>query len=130
MSDEQTNAGELAASISRAVVRAIAETTGRGPTKARTTIGQDSIFVVVRDTLTKGERTLVDAGDSDTVLRLREAWQRVMHGSLNAEIERLTGRRVIGFMSANHVEPDLGVEIFILDPDGSNGRVSEGEGGS
>jgi uncharacterized protein YbcI len=130
MSDEQTNAGELAASISRSVVRAIAETTGRGPTKARTTIGQDSIFVVVRDALTKGERALVDAGDSDAVLRLREAWQRVMHGSLNEEIERLTGRHVIGFMSANHVRPDLGVEIFILEPDGSNGRVSEGEGSS
>jgi uncharacterized protein YbcI len=127
MSEEQAGAGQLAAAISNAVVRAISETTGRGPTKARTTIGQDSIFVVVRDGLTKGERTLVDAGESSTVLRVREAWQRVMHVGLNEEIEQLTGRRVIGFMSTNHVEPDLGVEIFILEPAEIDGRVVEGE---
>jgi uncharacterized protein YbcI len=129
MSEEQNGSGQLAAAISSTVVRAIADATGRGPTKARTTMGQDSIFVVLGDTLTKGERTLVDAGDAATVLRLREAWQRVMRVSLNKEIEDLTGRRVIGFMSANHVEPDLGVEIFILEPNGSDGRISEGESG-
>jgi uncharacterized protein YbcI len=129
MSEEQNGSGQLAAAISSTVVRAIADATGRGPTKARTTMGQDSIFVVLGDTLTKGERTLVDAGDAATVLRLREAWQRVMRVSLNKEIEDLTGRRVIGFMSANHVEPDLGVEIFILEPNGADGRISEGESG-
>jgi uncharacterized protein YbcI len=116
----------LAAAISNAVVRAIAEATGRGPTKARTTMGLDSIFVVVQDTLTRGERRLVEAGDSEAVLQVREAWQRVMHASLNREIEELTGRRVVGFMSANHIEPDLGVEVFILEPDGSDGRIVEG----
>jgi uncharacterized protein YbcI len=116
----------LAAAISNTVVRAIAEATGRGPTKARTTMGLDSIFVVVQDTLTRGERTLVEAGDAASVLRVREAWQRVMHTSLNREIEELTGRRVIGFMSANHIEPDVGVEVFILEPDDSDGRVVEG----
>jgi uncharacterized protein YbcI len=129
MSEEHTSSGQLAAAISSTVVRAIADATGRGPTKARTTMGQDSIFVVVGDALTKGERTLVDAGDAATVLRLREAWQRVMHVSLNKEIEHLTGRRVIGFMSANHIEPDLGVEIFILEPSGADGRISEAESG-
>jgi len=127
MLDERATAGQLAAAISNTVVRAIAETTGRGPTKARTTMGQDSIFVVVQDTLTKGERTLVETGDEATVLRVREAWQRAMHPTLNAEIERLTGRRVIGFMSTNHVNPDLGVEVFILEPVDVDGRVGEGE---
>lgn len=126
MPDTQASGGQLAAAISNTVVRAIAEATGRGPTKARTTMGLDSIFVVVQDTLTRGERTLVEAGDAVSVLRVREAWQRVMHTSLNREIEELTGRRVIGFMSANHIEPDLGVEVFILEPDDSDGRVVEG----
>ena len=117
MTDEPS-VGQLAAAISNAVVRAISDTTGRGPTRARTTIGQDAIFVVVQDTLTKGERTLVAAGDPAPVLRIREAWQRTMHATLNQDIERLTGRHVIGFMSTNHVDPDLGVEIFILEPTG------------
>src|SRR5271168_4279745 len=89
--------GSLAAEISNLVVRHIADTTGRGPTKARTTIGQDSIFVVVHDTLTKGERVLADAGDGATVLTMREAWQRAMHKGLNRDIELLTSRKVIGF---------------------------------
>lgn len=127
MSDDHGSAGQLAAAISNTVVRAIAETTGRGPTRARTTIGQDSIFVVVQDTLTKGERSLVEAGDTESVLRMREAWQRVMHDSLNRDIEQLTGRRIVGFMSTNHVEPDVGVEIFILEPDGGGDRVAEGD---
>jgi uncharacterized protein YbcI len=127
MSDEHPGGGRLAAAISNAVVRHIAETTGRGPTKARTTIGQDSIFVVVQDTLTRGERVLVEAGDASVVLRMREAWQHAMHAGLNQEVEQLTGRTVIGFMRSNCIEPDLGVEVFILEPNDADGRFAEGD---
>jgi uncharacterized protein YbcI len=30
-------------------------------------------------------------------------------------VERLTGRKVVAFISGNHVDPDLAVEMFILD---------------
>ena len=60
--------GELAAKISNTVVRALARTTGRGPTKAKTTLGPNGVFVVLQDTLTRGEQTLADAGQSETVL--------------------------------------------------------------
>ena len=52
--------GELAASISNTVVRALSRTTGRGPTKAKTTLGANGVFVVLQDTLTRGEQTLAD----------------------------------------------------------------------
>jgi uncharacterized protein YbcI len=48
--------GELAAKISNTVVRALARTTGRGPTKAKTTLGDNGVFVVLQDSLTRGER--------------------------------------------------------------------------
>ena len=54
--------GPLAAAISTAVVQALARATGRGPTKARTTLGENGVFVVLEDTLTHGEQTLSDAG--------------------------------------------------------------------
>ena len=54
--------GELAARISNPVVRALARTTGRGPTKAKTTLGANGVFVVLQDTLTRGEQTITDAG--------------------------------------------------------------------
>jgi uncharacterized protein YbcI len=108
--------GELAAAISRTVVQALGRTTGRGPTKARTTLGDNGVFVVLQDTLTRGEQTLADAGEGQAVLDLRRRWQRVMEAQLSREIEELTGRKVIGFMSDNHIEPDLAVEVFVLEP--------------
>ena len=108
--------GELAAAISNTVVRALARTTGRGPTKARTTLGDNGVFVVLQDTLTRGEQTLTDAGEGLAVLDLRRRWQRVMQADVSREIEQLTGRKVIGFMSDNNIDPDLAVEVFILEP--------------
>ena len=108
--------GELAAAISQTVVRALSETTGRGPTKAKTTIGENGVFVVLQDTLTHGERTLSDAGQGKTVLDLRRRWQAIMEADVSLAIEELTGRKVIGFMSDNHIDPDLAVEVFVLEP--------------
>ena len=114
--DRREHDGELAAAISNAVVRALARTTGRGPTKARTTLGENGVFVVLQDSLTIGEQTLTDAGEGAAVLDLRRRWQRIMRVELSREIEELTGRKVIGFMSDNHLDPDLAVEVFVLEP--------------
>jgi len=109
-------AGKLALAISTAVVRSLASTTGRGPTKAKTTLGENAVFVVLEDTLTRGELNLVQAGETDAVLGLRRLWQEIMRTSCSREVERLTGRKVIGFMSDNHIDPDIAVEVFILEP--------------
>jgi hypothetical protein len=34
---------------------------------------------------------------------------------MKASVERLTKRRVVAFMSDNHLEPDMAVELFVLD---------------
>jgi uncharacterized protein YbcI len=108
--------GQLASAISNTVVRALARTTGRGPTKAKTTLGDNGVFVVLQDSLTVGERTLTDAGQEAAVLDLRRRWQAVMEADVSREVEALTGRKVIGFMSDNHIDPDLAVEVFVLEP--------------
>ena len=115
--------GKLALAISTAVVRHLASTTGRGPTKAKTTLGENAVFVVLQDTLTRGELNLVQAGESDAVLDLRRLWQKIMRTSCTREIEQLTGRTVIGFMSDNHIDPDIAVEVFILEPLGADPAV-------
>ena len=74
MSDERgLRAGELALAISTAVVRALASTTGRGPTRAKTTLGENAVFVVLQDTLTRGERNLVQAGEAESGARAAQA---------------------------------------------------------
>jgi uncharacterized protein YbcI len=105
-----------AAAISNMTVRTLSEYTGRGPTKARTYMQDDVISVVLRDTLTKGERSLVDDGQADHVLNTRKMFQRTMRPTLVAGVEELTGRRVIAFLSDNHLDPDIGVETFVMEP--------------
>jgi uncharacterized protein YbcI len=107
--------GELSAAISNAVVHVLADYTGRGPTKAQTTISDHMVVVLLQDTLTKGERALVRTGRSDKVTDLRSEFQDAMSDDLVGAVERLTGRGVTAFMSANHIDPDLGVELFVLD---------------
>src|SRR4051794_2570911 len=107
--------GQLASAISNSVVKALSRTTGRGPTAAKTTLGENGVFVVLQDTLTTGERSLAAAGEGAVVLDLRRRWQMVMQDEISLEIETLTGRKVIGFMSDNHIDPDLAVEVFVLE---------------
>jgi uncharacterized protein YbcI len=115
MTGAEGHGGRLAAAISNTVVQALSRTTGRGPTQAKTTLGDNGVFVVLQDTLTVGEQSLADAGHADDVLNLRRRWQSVMEKDVSREIEVLTGRKVIGFMSDNHIDPDLAVEVFVLE---------------
>jgi uncharacterized protein YbcI len=113
---EHPSAGSMSASISNAVVRLLSEYTGRGPTKARTYIDEDLITVVLQDTLTKGERSLLRDGEIALVLANRKAFQNSMAADMIAAVEQLSGRSTTAFLSANHIEPDIAVESFVLAP--------------
>ena len=99
--------GELALAISTAVVKSLSATTGRGPRQAKTTLGDNAVFVVLQDTLTRGERNLVEAGQHEAVLDLRRRWQAIMRSDCTRDIEARTGREVVGFMSDGAAEPVL-----------------------
>ena len=96
-----------ASAISNLVVRLMSEYTGRGPTRARTYIHDDLITVLLQDTLTKGERSLVRDGKEELVLTTRLAFQMTMREDLTAGLEQITGRKVRAFMSSNHMDPDV-----------------------
>lgn len=101
--------------ISRGAVQLLRDFTGRGPTKAKTTIDGDSVLIVLGDVLSKGERKLAEVGKVDRVLGVRHDYQLVMRDDLVRLVERTLDRKVIAFMSDNHVDPDLAVEIFVLE---------------
>jgi len=107
--------GSLSADISRLVVRLFAEYTGRGPTKARTTIRDDTIICVTQDTLTKAERRLTAEGETDLVVTIRRKFQSTMREDLVGGVELLTGRKVLSFMSDHDGEADYAAEVFVLD---------------
>jgi uncharacterized protein YbcI len=113
---DPTTTGPLGLAISNLVVRLLSEYTGRGPTKARTHFSDNLITVVLQDLLTKGERSLIRDGKADFVLETRRAYQLTMREDFIAGIEEITGRVVIAFLSANHLDPDLAIESFMLAP--------------
>jgi uncharacterized protein YbcI len=118
MSSTQDHAslGETGSQISNAVVRLVSEYTGRGPTRARTFFNDDLITVVLHDTLTRGERSLVRDGEVERVLDTRKAYQRTMRTVLVEAVESASGRTVLAFFSDNSVDPDMAVETFVLVP--------------
>jgi uncharacterized protein YbcI len=112
---ETLKGGALNAAISNAVVGLLGEYVGRGPTKARTVHSGKFVLCVLEDTMTKAERSLASGGHEEFVLRLRHALQHTMQQDLTAAVEGLTHRKVAAFLSANHIEPDLAAEVFVLD---------------
>jgi uncharacterized protein YbcI len=104
------------AAISNHVVGTMSAYTGRGPTKARTYISDDVVTVILQDTLTKGERSLVNDDLDELVLTMRKAYQSTMGHELINGVEQILGRKVIAFMSDNHIDPDFAAEVFVLAP--------------
>jgi uncharacterized protein YbcI len=112
---ERQPGGSLNAEISTAIVRLLREYTGRGPTKAHTTIRDNVVLVMLEQALTKGEQVLVQKGRGDNVLTLRHEYQEAMRDESSDKIAELTGRNVLAMMSANHLDPDLAAEIYVLE---------------
>lgn len=108
--------GQAAQAITNVVVRVVREYTGRGPTQAQTIINENTVLVTLRDTLLKAERSLVTDGHAEAVMTMRRRFQATMEAELIAAVTEHTGRTVYAFLSDNLVDPDIAVEVFILDP--------------
>ena len=121
-SGESLAGGQLTAAICNAVVRIQREYLGRGPNKARATIHDDTVVVIMQDTLTRAERSLIADGREEDVLRIRQSFQRTMRADILAAVEQLTGRRAVAFMSDTHIDPDLACEVIVLEPEAGDGE--------
>jgi uncharacterized protein YbcI len=117
--------GAARSAISQAIVRIHAEHYGKGATQAKTYVWDNLVVTVLRDVLTVAERTLVDVDHADTVRDVRTTFQFSLEKTFRAAVERLTGRRVLSFMSQVDPANGLGVEVFVLEPDHS-GNADDG----
>lgn len=106
--------GEVRATIARQMGELQSEYYGRGPTKARTYVNDDLVVVVLEETFTPAERTLIARGESDGIQDIRRRFQRSMAEQFKAIVEQATGRKVRSFLSETDLEADISVEIFIL----------------
>src|SRR3954468_17641750 len=96
-----TIAGEL--------VRLHGEYYGRGPTKAKVHYSGDVLVVVLEETFTPAENTLIQRGEADGIQDIRRRFQRVMADQFISVVEQSTGRQVRSFFSDTDLENDLSV---------------------
>ena len=108
--------GDVLAEITNGIVRLFSEYYGRGPTRAKTYMLEDRYVVtVLRDTMTTVERTLAENGEADLVRRVRLTFQEAMVDSFKGVVEEALGRRVAAYHSQILIEPDVGIEFFLLE---------------
>lgn len=112
---EHLAGGELNAAITNALVGINAEYLGRGPTAASTFHHGNVLVTLMHGVLTNAEKSLAQTDRSHTVNNIRQLFQETMETDVRAAVERLTGRKVLAFISGNHIDPDIAAEVFILD---------------
>ena len=105
--------GDIRAQISAEIVRLQAEYYGKGPTRARTYIVEDLVVVVLEETFTRAERTLVERGEREAIQHIRRRFQQQMAESFIGVVEQATGRKVRTFLSDTDVDEDVSVETFL-----------------
>lgn len=105
----------LLAEISNAMVGLKKEFYGKGPTKAKTYINDNYVFCVLQGGITRNEETLIAAGQEMLVREYRLRFQEAMADATTEAIERLTGRKVMGYHSQIVFNPEHAFEIFVLD---------------
>jgi uncharacterized protein YbcI len=117
--------GRASAEISKVIAGIHREHYGRGAGRVRTVMGEDFIICFLEDIYTPLERTLIDAGRFPAVQESREAFQDTMRPTFVSEVERITERKVIAFLSQVHMEPDLAIETFVLEPSSDGGQPEQ-----
>jgi uncharacterized protein YbcI len=105
----------LLAAVTEAMVGMHEHYHGRRPASAKSLMmGDDLLACVMGDVYTDVERTLIDLQRSTIVQETRSAFQSVMQDRFIATVQRLSGRRVVAFISNQHVDPDLEIELFVF----------------
>ena len=108
---------EMLAEVTRSMVALHERYHHRKPVTAKTQLlGDDLLVCVLGGVYTDVEKTLIELQHSTTVQETRSEFQTAMQHRFVDEIERLTGRSVLAFISNSHVGPDLEIELFVLGP--------------
>jgi uncharacterized protein YbcI len=112
--DQQRSLGAMRAMISTEIVRLQAEYYGKGPTRAKTYITEDLVVVVLEESFTRAEKTLVERGEREAIQHIRRRFQQQMADSFTSVVEQATGRKVKVFLSDTDIDQDVSVETFLL----------------
>ena len=116
VSEVEQREGSVAAAITEGLVRLHKQYYGKGPTKAKTYLVNDTVICLLEGGLTVVEKTLIDEGNAGAVENIRRSFQSAMETRFKHVVEESTGRSVIAYISQINAEPELALEVFLLEP--------------
>jgi uncharacterized protein YbcI len=115
--DTPLDGDALLAAVTDAMVALHKRYHHREPVTAKSMLMSNELLAcVMGGVYTEVEKTLIELQRHTIVQETRSTFQSVMQDRFIAEVERLSGRRVLAFISNCHVGPDLEIELFVLEP--------------
>ena len=121
------HSGETLATISDGMVQLHTRFYGKGPSRAKTHLIDDTIVCILWNGFTTVEQTLIAEDEAETVAAFRHTFQKTMQDQFTSVIEEATGRTVIAYMSQVHVDPNVAVELFLLESGTGEAGTAEEE---
>jgi len=123
--NEALSGDELLAAVTEAMVGFHQRYYHREPVSAKTMLlGDDLLACVLGGVYTDVEKTMIEIQRSTLVQETRNAFQTAMQDKFINTVQKLSGRRVLAFVSNHHVGPDIEIELFLLVPNGTSEQDS------
>jgi uncharacterized protein YbcI len=110
-----TDRRSQATAISNGIAALHREHYGRGADRTRTLIHQDVVMTRLEDCFTTVEKKMIAEGAFLQVRETRTMFQDWMRPIFTEIVEDATGRRVAAFFSQVSHDPDMAVELFLLE---------------
>jgi uncharacterized protein YbcI len=89
---------------------------GRGSERIRTLVHRNLVMTTLEDCFTTVERKMIAEGAFPTVRETRTMFQDWMEPRFKDIVEQATGRDVRAFFSQVTHDPDIALEVFLLEP--------------
>lgn len=106
---------ELLTAVTAAMIALHERYHHRAPVSAKSQmLGDDLLACVLGGVYTEVEKTMIELQRGPVVQETRSAFQAAMQQRFIDEVERLSGREILAFISNQHVGPDVEVELFMF----------------
>lgn len=86
---------------------------GKGPERTVVRVMPEMVVALLHEPYTPGELTLIEAGRDEAVLAHRRELNAIMDPACAAVVAKELGLEVEATMSSSHVNPNIGVKIFV-----------------
>jgi uncharacterized protein YbcI len=125
-SDPRLDLKSQATAISNAIGSLHREHYGRGADRIRTLIHPELVMTTLEDCFTTVERKMIAEGAFSQVRETRTMFQDWMRPHFVDSVEAATGRKVKAFFSSTTADPEMAVELFLLEPMAALGKDGTG----